>query len=226
MGGGVRRSIVQGVHCGVPFNAPFLTALALVLASVSLAAAPPDLKPLAYAGDWNAIKALGKDTLPALVGLYRASNEDQKASIAYVLYNLGWKSEEARGALMEDVHTENSKLRLQVQWALGRVSDDPSVVEVLLQNLQKDGNPLFRDKAACALAYDQIHLAPAQKIRLYEGLIQALDDPKDDVRRIAALALQIQTGQTKGYNSAASPEERRPAVESWKRWLLEYRAQY
>ena len=47
-----------------------------------------------------------------------------------------------------------------MQWALGRVSDDPDVVDVLLENMQNDPCPLFRDKAACALAYDQIHLAP------------------------------------------------------------------
>ena len=45
-----------------------------------------------------------------------------------------------------------------MQWALGRVSDDPAVVDVLLENMRNDPNPLFRDKAACALAYDQIHL--------------------------------------------------------------------
>jgi hypothetical protein len=85
---------------------------------------------------------------------------------------------EARRALLADVHTADSNLRLQVQWALGRVSDDPAAVDVLLDNMRNDPVPLFRDKAACALAYDQIHLAPARKLRLLEGLIGALDDPK------------------------------------------------
>ena len=37
-----------------------------------------------------------------------------------------------------------------------------------------DSNALFRDKAACALAYDQIHLTDEQKVQLYEGLISGL----------------------------------------------------
>ena len=90
--------------------------------------------------------------------------------------------------------------------------------------MQDDPQPLFRDKAACALAYDQIHLAPAQKVRLFEGLIQALDDEKVQVRQIALQALQILTGQTKGFHPVAPPEARRRAVEEWKRWLAEYRA--
>ena len=125
---------------------------------------------------------------------------------------------------MGDVHTQDQTLRLQVQWALGRVSGDPDVVDVLLENMQSDPLPLFRDKAACALASDQIHLAPSQKARLFEGLIRALDDPKPQVRQIALQALQILTGQTKGFAAGADPEMRRKAVAEWRRWLIEYRS--
>jgi HEAT repeat protein len=142
-----------------------------------------------------------------------------------VFYRLGWKSEEAKDALMKDVHTKDQGLRLSVQYALGRVSNDVSVVDVLLDNMQNDGQLLFRDKAACALAYDQPHLTPAQKVHLYEGLIRALDDPKVDVRRIAALVLQIQTGQDKGFQFAGPPDARARAVEAWRQWLSEYRSQ-
>ena len=38
--------------------------------------------------------------------------------------------------LMKDVHTGNQYLRLQVQWALGRVSSDDDVVDVLLENME------------------------------------------------------------------------------------------
>jgi len=105
------------------------------------------------------------------------------------------------------------------------VSSDVSVVDVLLDNMQNDAQLLFRDKAACALANDQIHLSPAQKVHLYEGLIRALDDPKVDVQRIAALVLQIQTGQDKGFRFAGPPEARARAVEAWRQWLAEYRSQ-
>ena len=170
------------------------------------------------------VRALGPGVLPVLARLYERSDPQQRAVIAEAFYALGWRSPDAKRVLMRDVHTQDAHLRLQVQWALGRVSDDPDVVDVLLANMQDDGNPLFRDKAACALANDQIHLSEAQKVRLYEGLIRALRDPKPQVRDIALKALQIQTGQTKGYNPSGSPDEREAAVQAWLRWLQEYRA--
>jgi hypothetical protein len=172
-----------------------------------------------------ALKAMGNGVIPVLVEMYRVANESQKASIAETFYLLG-KSPEAKQVLMADVHTQNQNLRLQVQWALGRVSADVDVVDVLLDNMRNDANPLFRDKAACALAYDQIHLTEKQKVRLYEGLINALSDPKLDVRSIAALALSIQTGQSKGFEANASPAQREIAIREWKKWLDEYRSRW
>jgi HEAT repeat protein len=201
--------------------------VALLVIGVPARAASVDaarLRAAAIAGDWKQIQPMGPAALPELARLYEASAEKDRATIAYVFYSLGWKSPEAKRVLMADVHTQDRTLRLQVQWALGRVSDDADVVDVLLQNMQNDPQPLFRDKAACALAYDQIHLAPAQKLRLFEGLVHALDDDKPQVRQIALQALQILTGQTKGFQPMADPESRRRAVEKWKRWLAEYRA--
>jgi HEAT repeat protein len=200
---------------------------AVLLATSSAGAAGVDEKHLAAAaraGEWQQVKAMGPGVLPSLVRLYTSSSEKDRTTIAYVFYNLGWKSAEAKRALMADVHTQDQALRLQAQWALGRVSDDADVVDVLLANMQDDPVPLFRDKAACALAYDQIHLAPAQRTRLFEGLIHALDDEKPQVRQIALQALQILTGQTKGFQPAADAETRRKAVGEWRRWLSEYRA--
>jgi HEAT repeat protein len=204
--------------------APFLV-VAVLLAGWAWAAGMDEerLRAAAVAGDWKQIQAMGTGALPALARLYAASSEKDRATIAYVFYNLGRKSPEAKRALMADVHTQNQALRLQVQWALGRVSDDADVVDVLLENMQSDPLPLFRDKAACALAYDQIHLAPAQKMRLFEGLVRALEDDKAQVRQIALQALQILTGQTKGFQPVAPLEARRQAVEEWKHWLAEYR---
>jgi len=176
------------------------------------------------AGKIAELKALGRDVLPVMARLYEASDPAQRTRIAQMFYALGWKSDEAKRALIKDVHTPNQQLRLEVQWALGRVSNDADVVEVLLNNMQHDGNPLFRDKAACALASDQIHLKERQKVRLYAGLIQALGDPKPDVRHIAMLALQIQTGQTKGFNPGAPIAERDARIREWKQWLEEYKS--
>jgi HEAT repeat protein len=184
----------------------------------------PRLRTAALAGDWKVVQAMGQGALPELVSLYSRSSPPERATIAQVFYALGWKSEEAKRALMQDVRTSDQNLRLQVQWALGRVSDDPAVVDLLLDNMQNDPVPLFRDKAACALAYDQIHLAPAQKLRLFEGLVHALDDPKLQVREVAIQALSILTHQTKSFEPNGTAQARSAAVQAWRRWLVEYRA--
>jgi HEAT repeat protein len=90
--------------------------------------------------------------------------------------------------------------------------------------MRNDPVPLFRDKAACALAFDQVHLSPAQKLRLFEGLIGALDDPKLQVRQVAIQALGILTHQTKGYQPDSDAAARSAPVAAWRRWLVEYRA--
>jgi hypothetical protein len=170
------------------------------------------------------LRAMGPEVLPVLAGMYETASVDDRVHIARTFYRLGWPSAAAKRALMPDVHTDHESLRLQVQWALGRVSADDDVVEVLLANMQNDASPLFRDKAACALAYDQIHLEPHQQLRLLEGLIAALDDPKPQVRAIALKALQIQTGQTKGFDPHARADERFRSLAAWRQWLDEYAA--
>src|SRR4029077_10447429 len=91
---------------------------------------------LAPSPNVEALRALGPGVLPALAALYERSDETRRTSIAFTLYSLGWKSEEAKRVLMRDVHTGNANLRLQVQWALGRVSNDPDVVETLVDNMR------------------------------------------------------------------------------------------
>ena len=168
------------------------------------------------------IRTLGPGLLPHLARIYETSSEDDRAVIAWIFYRLGWKSPAARAVLLKDIDTQNQKLRLQVQWALGRVSDDTEVVDILAGIMRQDDNPLFRDKAACALAYDQIHLTEKQKVRLYGKLIEGLGDPKDQVRAISILALKIHTGQTKGFDPAAPLDERNNSISRWKIWLAEY----
>jgi hypothetical protein len=56
------------------------------------------------------------------------------------------------------------------------------------------------------------------------SVIHALDSETPQVRQIALQALQILTGQTKGYQPGSEPEARRRAVVEWKRWLAEYRS--
>jgi len=223
--GALSRALFRG-HLRDWVFTPVAALAALVSLNV-LQAAPADMsavQTLVSQRKVDELKKLGPGVLPAMTRLYESSDEAARTSIAEMFYQLGWKSAEAKRALMKDVHTQNQYLRLQVQWALGRVSSDVDVVEVLLSNMQNDSNPLFRDKAACALAYDQIHLTEKQKVRLYQGLIHSLRDSKSDVRRIALLALSIQTGQTKNFNADAPVVEREASIREWERWLDEYKS--
>ncbi|MEM1183106.1 MAG: hypothetical protein AAGM22_32485, partial [Acidobacteriota bacterium] len=128
--------------------------------------------------------------------------------------------------LMRDVVDDEvaQRLRITAQYALGRVSNDDAVVQALLHNMRQGRTFPVRDKAACALAHDQIHLSERQKIALFRALVKSLDDPKPDVRRIAFQALKIHTGQTRGYRPNKPREKRLAAMLDWLRWLNEYEA--
>lgn len=193
--------------------------LAITLLDVRTAVTP--LHQLDQAGIQR-LKTMGPEILPHLVTIYQSSTEDEKATVAWIFYSLGWKSKDVRAALLEDIDTKNPKLRLQVQWALGRVSDDLGIVDILARIMREDGNALFRDKAACALAYDQIHLTEKQKVRLYTRLIEGLGDEKPQVRAISIQALEIHTGQRKGFDPHATLAERAKAISRWNAWLAEY----
>jgi HEAT repeat protein len=179
---------------------------------------------LVDADDAGGLRALGPAAIPVMASLYVQSDEPHRVRIASLFYQIGIESEAAERALMRDVHTQNPDLRLTVQYALGRVSHDPMVIATLLDTLQNDSNPLFRDKAACALAYDQIHLTEEQKVQVYEGLIQALSSPEPQVRAISIQALSILTGQTKGFHHLLPEERRERSIALWKKWLEDYRA--
>lgn len=56
-----------------------------------------------------------------------------------------------------------------------------------------------------------------------KGLVRALEDDKTDVRTIALLALQIHTGQTKGFQPHAPLETRQLGVQQWNAWVAAYR---
>ncbi|MGZ5494667.1 MAG: HEAT repeat domain-containing protein [Thermoanaerobaculia bacterium] len=168
------------------------------------------------------LKAMGPEVLPHLARIYSKSSEDDRAVLAWIMYSIGQKSPEARAVLLKDIETQNPRLRLQVQWALGRVSDDTEVVDILAKIMMSDENPTFRDKAACALAYDQIHLSEKQKVKLYGKLIEGLSDSKRQVRMIAIKALEIHTGQTKGFDPNGTDEDRRNSITRWKLWLDTY----
>ncbi|MEO8056555.1 MAG: hypothetical protein ABI768_15445 [Acidobacteriota bacterium] len=210
------------------FPRSLLALLALLSAHALLAGDLPvdrvRLSELVSKYDGTSIKEMGPGALPELVRMYETADDDGREKIAVIFYQLKWRSPEAKRVLMKDVHTRHQALRLHVQYALGSVSDDLDVVDVLVDNMQHDESPLFRDKAACALANDQVHLSPRQKAHLYERLIESLDSSIPQVRLIALQALRVHTGQTKGFQPNAPLGQRHAAVEAWNRWLAEYRA--
>jgi integrase len=222
------RATVRGAGLAAILGVALTGAIAGARPSSADGPLPEDAKILALvdAQDIRALKALGPAVAPKLAQIYGSSTVDRKIQIAWDLYELGIRSSEAKQALMRDIKTPNESLRVQVQYALGRVSDDPDVVEVLLDGMRNGETYLFRDKAACALAYDQVHLKPPQKIRLFEGLIDSLEHPSAEVRGFARLALQIQTGKGFGFVPNGDPAGRAKALRLWRSWLSEYKAQY
>jgi len=176
------------------------------------------------ANDLEGLRAIGQEAIPALVFHYETGDDALRLQIAQLFHELAWQSPEVERALMTDMQSRNVELRLAVFYALGRVSSDPEVVATLLDTLQNDPNPLFRDKAACALAYDQIHLQEPQKVQLYAGLIKALSSPERQVQALAIQALSILTGETKGFHPAFPPERQQRSIEMWERWLTEVKA--
>lgn len=174
--------------------------------------------------DAEGLRALGDEGMAAMVWLYELSEESGRLRMANLFYKVGVRSESAERALLRDFLSDNLELRLAVQYALGRVSNNPMVVETLLYTLEHDRNPLIRDKAAVALAYDQIHLNEQERVRVYEGLIAALSNPEAQIRAVSIQALSILTGQTKGFHAYFPEERRERSIAMWQHWLEQYRA--
>jgi HEAT repeat protein len=198
------------------------------LATVAVEAQDADLAELVDARDAAGLRARGPQVMDELAALYKQRRDpEDRQRVAWAFYQLGLKSPAAVEALLPDVEDDGvpEGLRISAQYALGRVGDDPLVVRTLLENMRRGGSRRLRDKAACALAYDQIHLSETQKVELFSGLVASLDDEKGDVRWIAIKALKIHTGQTKGYLPNAPREERLAAMETWQKWLREYSEQ-
>lgn len=179
---------------------------------------------LVEARDAAGLRALGEDAITSMALLYELSEEPERLQIANLFHDMGIQSQVAERALLRDFESPNLELRLAVQDALGRVSNDPMVIETLLYMLENDRNPLVRDKAASALAYDQIHVDAKGKARIFEGLIAALSNPKEQVRAVSIQALSILTGETKGFHPLFPEERRERSIAMWQHWLDEYRA--
>lgn len=170
----------------------------------------------------DVIRGFGPDVIPHILDRYSASDNKGKAKLAALLWSINWKSEEAARVLLQDAKTQDRTLRVNIQYALGHLSDNPLVVQTLLDNMRNDPNPFLRDKAACALAHNQVNLDMQQKYYLYRGLIEGLGDEKAQVRHISIKALKIHTGQTMGFSASDDPQVRNAAIIGWRKWLEDY----
>ncbi len=169
------------------------------------------------------IKGFGYGAIPILTELYlETDNNRKKSRIASVFWRLGWKSPEIEEALIADLDTDDPSLKIQVQWGIARSSQSDIVIDKLIHNLKNDSSALVRDKAACALASDFVHISPTQRVELLRGLVSGLSSDISQVRRSSIQALSIQTGQTKGFVPNASLEYRKQSIKVWVDWLNEY----
>lgn len=174
------------------------------------------------AEDVLAIGKFGAAAHEQLNKAYEQADAAGKARLANLFWRLGAKNPDATELLLADAKTRDRSLRLSVQYALGSVSDDPIVVETLLDTMLNDNNGLFRDKAACALANDQPHLDYHQKYELYRGLIIGMSNELFQIRDISFRVLKIHTGQSLGYTPYGGPEKRVESLVRWNEWLAEY----
>jgi hypothetical protein len=195
------------------------------------------LTPGAYESNKQAIKALmdmktrpiqdikeyGYGAIPILTELYKeAESNREKSKIADVFWRLGWKSPQIEEALMGDLDSTDEGLKINVQWGIAKSTQSSEVINKLLYNLEYDSSALVRDKAACALASDFIHISPEQRIVILRGLIKGLSNDIQQVRNSSILALAIQTGQRKGFVATADADSRTESITVWHEWLDEY----
>jgi hypothetical protein len=171
------------------------------------------------------IRELGAGpVMPLMVRMYERSGEDERRSLAYVFYELRWKSAEAKRALMKDAYSPNRWLKVSVNYALVQVSTEPDVIDLLFRNMMNDPDMLVSEKSACALAHQTVPLSDEQRIHFYGRLIGALRDSRKHIRDWAARVLFDQTGQSKRFRAGAPEAEREAGVREWEAWLREYRA--
>lgn len=170
------------------------------------------------------IRNYGQGAIPILTKIYTESSSNQeKRRIASLFWQLGWKSQQIEDALSADLDTNDEYLKIQVQWGIAKSTENSKVIRKLLENLENDSSALVRDKAACALASDFVHISAEQKFLIIEGLINSLDNPIYQVRSSSFTALTMHTGQTKGFNPGGTYESRSKSIEKWNVWLEEYR---
>ena len=169
------------------------------------------------------IRKHGRQVIPILAKIYSDSDDDmEKARVAWVFWKLGWQSELVEQTLLPDLDTQNTNLKVWVQWGIAKSTQSTTVIEKLLYNLANDSSPFVRDKAACALASDFTHISPRQRIIILRGLIEGLDSETLQIRKSSITALKVQTGQTKGFSAKAEKPIREERISAWNDWLDEY----
>ena len=110
----------------------FLVLLSLPIFANAESPTPERITTILHSQRYEELKPFGADALDPLLSMYEGGDIRARTQVSSALYYLSLKSERARELLYKDLHTPDESLRLQVQWALGRVSSDESVVKGLL----------------------------------------------------------------------------------------------
>ena len=169
------------------------------------------------------IRSFGYGAIPILTELYEEADTNlEKSRIAWAFWKLGWKSPEIEEALIEDLDSSDANLKVWVQWGIAQSTVNDTVIRKVLYNLENDPSPFVRDKAACALASDFVHISESQRVLIYRGLIDGLSNDTQQIRASSIQALKVKTGQTKNYNAAGDAASREEAITAWNEWLEEY----
>lgn len=148
----------------------------------------------------------------------------------------------------DDPGVRRTTLRLYLRdWLRLRMEEDPVLVREIIQVMTSDPDPGPRTAAASLLgrvqggvvsralvsalsgpeseSHPSVRVALAQALAQHEGraslqaLVAVLADPSRDVRRAALDSLFRLTGERHGFEPEADAEDRKAALERWKRWL-------
>ena len=163
-------------------------------------------------------KDRGEAILGDLVKYLQDSSFGVRMDSALAIKNLGLKQAEGqlRDAFKRELTRKDTKLTVKIAMAgaLFRLSGDQQAKDFLLRVLTSSKNLTVEN-----LGFLRESLKGIKEKQIYKALIGLLSAGDYQVRNAAITWLFDLTGQTFGYNSVASEQDRNLAVKKWQDWL-------